>query len=143
MHRYGLGASFTRNVSARGPREAILCFQQHVCGSFFSLSRSLFRCDFEPPQTDNFAFSIDIKEGVIIHFVDYAGMGSDPLFKEFGQALHTANITGFTKEQHYAFYMNAYNYLAAKTVASRSHEASILRFEEFKFDLINLLCADR
>lgn len=60
--------------------------------------------------------SQNIKEGVVIHFVDYAGMGSDPLFKEFGQALHAANITGFTKEQHYAFYMNAYNYLAAKTI---------------------------
>jgi hypothetical protein len=56
------------------------------------------------------------KEGVTINVVNYSAMAHDPLFKQFGAYLAAANATLFTKEEHYAFYMNAYNYLAVRTV---------------------------
>lgn len=61
-------------------------------------------------------FSIGEKEGITINVVNYSAMAVDPLFKSFGSYLAAVNTSGFTKEQHYAFYMNAYNYLAVRTV---------------------------
>lgn len=59
------------------------------------------------------------KEGISSSLVDYAGMASDEDFCKFACSLETVDPKSLDREHMFAFYINAYNCLAIKMVASQ------------------------
>lgn len=57
-----------------------------------------------------------MKNGIQLNIPDYVAIANDTDYLLFQQQMAAADTTGFNKTQFYAFWMNAYNYLAVKTV---------------------------
>ena len=70
-------------------------------------------------------------DGVSLHVVDYSGMKDDPNFSAYFEALKSANITGFGRNETYAFFMNAYNALAIRMIIEHPcKKSTFLRWVE-------------
>jgi len=55
-------------------------------------------------------------EGIQLHTFDYPKLVNNTHYEKFTQQVETAIVTGFTKAQYYAFWINVYNYLAVRAV---------------------------
>ena len=55
-------------------------------------------------------------DGIDLHVVDYGAIKNDPNFNAYFEALKAVNISGFGKNETYAFFMNAYNALAIRMI---------------------------
>jgi len=52
-----------------------------------------------------------------VNIINYTAIAADTNFYRFGDDLVHTNTSGFNQQQYYAFWMNAYNYLAIKLVS--------------------------
>jgi len=57
-----------------------------------------------------------ILSGVPLNMVDYYKVSIDPNYITIMTQLEAANMTGFSLDQYYAFWINAYNFAIVRTV---------------------------
>ena len=70
-------------------------------------------------------------DGVDLHVVDYGGIRDDPDFGAYLEALKSADILGFRRNDTYAFFMNAYNALAIRMIIEHPcKKSTFLRWAE-------------
>eukprot|EP01130_Rhizamoeba_saxonica_P010213 TRINITY_DN4184_c0_g1_i1.p1 TRINITY_DN4184_c0_g1~~TRINITY_DN4184_c0_g1_i1.p1 ORF type:complete len:361 (-),score=71.50 TRINITY_DN4184_c0_g1_i1:40-1122(-) len=68
------------------------------------------------------------KHGIKLNTVDYAAVVNDTDFQHFGCQLENTDLKDFTYNEWYAFYINAYNYLAIYSILE--HPCAIDAFGE-------------
>ena len=70
-------------------------------------------------------------DGIELHVVDYGGIRDDPNFGAYLEALKSADISWFGRNDTYAFFMNAYNALAIKMIIDHPcKKSTFLRWAE-------------
>jgi len=69
--------------------------------------------------------SVGELEGIPVNLVDFKSVKNDSDFNGYLTFLRTANLTGFTKNQTYAFYINVYNVLAVNMIIENACETDL------------------